>query len=80
MHQMYGSYIPLPEAREEREATDDPRRSILELYGSKEGYMRVIEAAARALAAEGFMLEEDVERAVAEARDWSRPLHDVGIE
>lgn len=80
MHQMYGSYIPLPETREEREATGDPRRSILERYGSKEGYMKAIEAAARALVAEGFMLEEDVERAVAESRDWSRPLRDVGLE
>ncbi len=80
MHQMYGSYIPLPETQEEREATGDPRLSILERYGSKEGYMKAIEAAARALVAEGFMLEEDVERAVAEAKDWSRPLHDVGLE
>ncbi len=70
----------MPETREEREATGDPRRSILERYGSKEGYMKAIEAAARALVAEGFMLEEDVERAVAEAKDWSRPLHDVGLD
>jgi hypothetical protein len=80
MHQMYGSYIPLPETPEEREATGDPRRSILERYGSKEGYIRAIETAARALVAEGFMLEEDVARAVAEARNWSRPLHDVGLD
>lgn len=79
MHQMYGSYIPLPETPEEREATGDPRTSILERYGSKEGYVQAIEAAARALVAEGFMLEEDVPRAMAEALDWSRPLHDVGL-
>ena len=64
---------------EEREATGDPRTSILERYGSKEGYVQAIEAAARALVAEGFMLEEDVPRAMAEALDWSRPLHDVGL-
>ena len=79
MHQMYGSYIPLPETPEEREATGDPRTSILERYGSKEGYVQAIEQAARALVAEGFMLEEDVPRAMAEALDWSRPLHDVGL-
>jgi len=79
MHQMYGSYIPFPETREEREATGDPRRAILERYGSKEGYVAAIEKAARALVAEGFMLEEDVARSVAEAADWSRPLHDVHL-
>jgi hypothetical protein len=79
MHQMYGSYIPFPETPEERRATGDPRRSILERYGSKEGYVAAIEKAARALVAEGFMLEEDIERAVAEAADWSRPLHDVSL-
>ncbi len=46
MRQMYGSYIPLPETRDEREATGDLRRSILGRYGSKGGNTRAIEFAA----------------------------------
>ena len=38
-----------------------------------------IEAAARRLVEERLMLEEDVERVVARAQDWGRPLHDVKL-
>ncbi len=74
-----GSYIPFPDTPEERQATNDPRRSILERYGSKEGYVAAIKAAAECLVADGFMLEEDVERAVEMAKDWGRPRHDVRL-
>ena len=80
MHQMYGSYIPFPESAEERENSNDPRQSILERYGSLEGYTQAIRRAAESLVAEGFMLEEDIPRVVADAADWSRPLHDVWLD
>ncbi len=79
MYLFNGSYIPFPETPEERDATGDPRRSILKRYGHAEGYMRAIEAAAKKLVAEGLMLEEDVSRSVAAARDFGRPRHDVKL-
>ncbi|HSS63669.1 MAG TPA: alpha/beta hydrolase domain-containing protein [Gammaproteobacteria bacterium] len=79
MYLFNGSYIPFPETPEERDATGDPRRSILKRYGHAGGYMRAIEAAARKLVAEGFMLEEDVARSVDAARNFGRPRHDVKL-
>ena len=76
-HEFSGSYIPFPETPEVRAATNDPRRSITERYPDAQAYVAAIEAAARRLVAEGFMLEEDIERCAARAADWSRPLHDV---
>ena len=79
MHLFTGSYIPFPETTEEQMATGDPRCSILERYGDAAGYLKAIEKAARQLVAEGFMLEEDVERVVAAAADLGRPLHDIRL-
>jgi hypothetical protein len=79
MHEFSGSYIPLPETPEERRATGDPRRSILERYPNAEAYIEAIRAAARQLVEQGLMLEEDVERAVVAARDWGRPRHYVRL-
>jgi hypothetical protein len=75
-----GSYIPFAESPQEREATGDPRRSILERYPDKAAYVAAITAAARELVAQGLMLEEDVERCAAAAADWGRPRHDVSLE
>jgi Alpha/beta hydrolase domain len=79
MHEFSGSYIPLPEVLEERRATGDPRRSVLERYPDAAAYVRAITAAARQLVEQGLMLEEDVERAAAAAADWGRPRHDVRL-
>jgi hypothetical protein len=79
MHEFSGSYIPLPEAAEERRTTGDPRRSILERYSNAEAYVDAITAAARLLVEAGLMLEEDMERAAAAAADWGRPRHDVRL-
>jgi hypothetical protein len=79
MHVFSGSYIPLPETPEERRATGDPRRSILERYPNAEAYVEAITAAAQQLVEQGLMLEEDVERAAAVAADWGRPRHDIRL-
>jgi hypothetical protein len=79
MFEFTGSYIPFAESAEERRATGDPRRSILERHPSAEDYVRAIAAAARALVEQGLMLEEDVAHVIAAAADWSRPLHDVRL-
>ena len=66
-----GSYLPLARSREDREARGDPRPSIAERYGSREDYLRQYEAAARALIAERFLLEEDLARTMARgAAHW----------
>lgn len=80
MFEFTGSTIPLPDTPENRQATGDPRRSILERYGSADGYAEAIREAAHALVANGLMLEEDIEHAVATARDWSGPRHDVALD
>jgi hypothetical protein len=77
MHEFSGSYIPLPETPEIRTATGDPRESILSRYKNAKSYIEAIETAARSLVQAGFMLEEDVSRCIARAKNWSTPLHDI---
>ncbi len=75
-----GSYIPFAETPAEREATGDPRPSILERYPDKAEYVAAVVAAARELVAQGLMLDEDVERCAAAAANWGRPRHAVTLE
>ena len=79
MHQFTGSYIPFPDTDAEAAMTGDPRPSVLARYRNAIGYMDAVEAAARRLVDERLMLAEDIERVVARAQDWSRPLHDVRL-
>jgi hypothetical protein len=78
-YEFSGSYIPFPDSAEERQFTEDPRKSVLERYGSQQGYVDAIVAAAKRLVAERLMLEEDVPRAAKEAQNWGRPRHVVGL-
>lgn len=79
MYEFTGSYLPFADSPEERAVTGDPRPAVLERYRDADDYARAIEAAARALVDAGLMLEEDVARAVAAARDWGRPRHAVAL-
>ena len=79
MHSLNGSYIPFPETLEQARADGDPRRSILQRYGSAEAYTAAIKDAAMDLVSRGLMLQEDVERIVKEAARWGRPRHDVQL-
>ncbi len=56
-----GATLPFPRTRAERESSGDPRPSIQERYRSREDYLARVGEAARALVAEGSMLEEDIE-------------------
>ena len=49
-----------PATREDRESSGDPRLSIEERYASREEYLTQVEAAARTLVDEGYMLAEDL--------------------
>ncbi|WP_420136072.1 alpha/beta hydrolase domain-containing protein [Sinorhizobium meliloti] len=44
-----GSYIPFPDTPDEKQTTRDPRKSVLERYGSSETYVRNIRAAPNCL-------------------------------
>ena len=79
MYMFDGSYIPFADTEQERSMTGDPRPSTVERYGDADEYVRAIEKAARSLVEERLMLEEDVQRCVAAAVNWSRPLHDVKL-
>ena len=66
---MWGSFIPFPVTKVERQATGDPRPSIEERYDGEEDFLRKITRAAQDLAAEGFLLlDEDLESVQNRAR------------
>ena len=68
---MLGSTVPFARTRSERERRGDPRPSIAERYPSRDEYLLRVGAAARALVATRYMLEEDVEAVVERAsRQW----------
>jgi len=60
-----GATIPFARTHAEREASGDPRPSIAERYASREAYLDRVREAARALAREGYLLEDDVPLSVA---------------
>ena len=66
-----GATLPFPRTRAERERAGDPRRAIAERYASREDYLARVRDAAKALVAEGFLLDEDIETSLAfAARFW----------
>jgi hypothetical protein len=71
---MAGSYIPFAATKAERQKNHDPRLSIEERYTGREDYLRRVQAAANALAKDGYLLQEDVKPVVDEAGkhwDWT---------
>jgi hypothetical protein len=61
---MQGSTVPFAASADERAAHGDPRRSLGERYRDRDDYARRLRAAAEALAAERYILEEDIDLAV----------------
>ena len=64
---MQGSYIPLPRTRAERERNKDPRSSIEERYQTRDHYIALVSTAARELAQQGYLLDDDVAAVVKRA-------------
>lgn len=79
MHDFSGSYVPFADSPGEAEATRDPRRSVLARYGDENAYVEAIRRAATKLVEERLMVDEDLDRVIAAARDWGRPRHDVRL-
>jgi hypothetical protein len=66
-----GSYIPFAATRAEREKNGDPRPSVAERYSGRADYLRRVEAAARQLADERYVLASDIAAIVERAgRHW----------
>ena len=63
-----GGMIPFARTRAEREASKDPRLSLEERYGSHEGYMKAVRAAAESAVKSGFLLQADAERLIKQAQ------------
>jgi hypothetical protein len=61
-----GSFVPFARTANERRASGDMRPSLQERYPTREDYVNRLRRAANAQVAAGFLLEEDVERAMAE--------------
>jgi hypothetical protein len=62
--QLFGSTLFFKATRQQREAAGDPRPSIEERYANREAYHDAVQAAAETLAAERYLLEEDVPHVV----------------
>ncbi len=65
---LLGSYIPFSRSKEEREKGGDPRLSIEERYKDHADYIQKISRQARAMVEERFLLPEDAERIIEEAK------------
>ena len=56
---LIGAWSPFAATKAQREAANDPRPSLAERYGNRDGYVDRVRASARAAVAEGFLLPED---------------------
>ena len=66
-----GATLPFARTRADRERSGDPRPSIEERHRSRDAYLAAIRAAALALVAAGYMLEDDVDTSLTYAgRFW----------
>ena len=57
-----GWSVPFARTEADRAAAADPRPSIAERYPTRDDYLAQVRQAAEALASEGYILQEDVER------------------
>jgi hypothetical protein len=70
---LLGSFVPFARTRAERRKTGDPRLSIEERYKDQAEYVRQVSRTARALVDARYLLPEDAERLIAEARKQRIP-------
>jgi hypothetical protein len=65
---LLGSYIPFAKTKAERKKTGDPRLSLEERYKNRDEYVRRVSQAARVLVDQRYLLPEDAERMISEAK------------
>jgi hypothetical protein len=61
-----GSFVPFARTEAERRASEDPRASIEARYPTRSAFAAQVQSAAKRQVAAGFLLTEDVQRAVSE--------------
>ena len=66
---LLGSYMPFARTKSERERVRDPRLSVAERYPTRERYLEQVQAAATALAKDGYLLADDLPAIVRRAGD-----------
>jgi len=64
-----GQFIPFQRTKDARVRAGDPRLSLEERYGTHEHYVEAVARAAKELAAERLLLEEDVQNYIRAARE-----------
>src|SRR5205823_5707042 len=62
-----GGMVPFAKTKAERQANEDPRPSLEERYGSHDGYVQAVRAAAQKAMAAGFLLKEDADALIDQA-------------
>jgi hypothetical protein len=62
-----GTFVPFAQGAEQRRQAGDPRRSLVERYGTPEGYVARVRGAAAELVADRLLLQRDADAYVAEA-------------
>jgi hypothetical protein len=65
---LLGSFIPFAKIKSERREKGDPRLSLQERYKDRTDYLRQFSHAARNLVEQRYLLPEDAERIISEAR------------
>jgi hypothetical protein len=65
---LLGSFIPFAKTKAQRRRSGDPRRSLEERYKNKQDYMQQFSRAARKLVEQRYLLAEDAERMIADAK------------
>ncbi|MCS6952168.1 MAG: alpha/beta hydrolase domain-containing protein [Bryobacterales bacterium] len=69
LYSMAGSFLPFARTKAERLKNGDPRPSVEERYPNREAYLERVAAAARQLASDGLLLEQDVNAVVRRAAE-----------
>jgi hypothetical protein len=64
-----GGAVPFARTRAERMTTNDPRLSIEERYGTLEGYVCVVRAAAERMVTDRLLLRDDADRTIRQAQE-----------
>jgi hypothetical protein len=64
---MSGSYIPFATTAEQRQASRDPRASILERYSDRAQYLGLVAEYAMQLIDQGYLLSEDLPQVLSRA-------------
>jgi hypothetical protein len=64
-----GGFIPFAKSKADRTASADPRLSLEERYGSHQGYVKAVTAAADTLVRDGLLLRHDADTMIAQAQN-----------